>query len=209
MGVREGNQVQILSGVTPGEEVVVVGGLGMDDKAKVKVVTTAVEESDDDEDEDQSAPPDAPAPAEREMSELSTLPPVTANRDTEHWTARHGKPIIFVILTLVAVGIYLAATIPVAVFPSTDFPRIVVGADAGVYPDRSDAGDRDQTARRSGQYGARPRSPVLDHQPRHRRNRPVLHVERGYVPDAGTGERRYWRESSPRFPPTPSSPPIV
>lgn len=62
VGVREGNQVQLLSGVTPGEEVVVVGGLGIDDKAKVKVVTTAVEESDDDEDEDQSAPP-ATAPA--------------------------------------------------------------------------------------------------------------------------------------------------
>ena len=31
-------------------------------------------------------------------------------------------------------GIYLALTIPVAVFPSTDFPRIVVGADAGVVP---------------------------------------------------------------------------
>lgn len=53
LGVREGNQVQILSGVTPGEEVVTVGGLGVDDKAKVKVVTTAVEESDEDEDEDQ------------------------------------------------------------------------------------------------------------------------------------------------------------
>lgn len=56
VGVREGNQVQILSGLTPGEEVVVVGGLGLDDKAKVKVVTTAVEESDD-EDED-NAPPE-------------------------------------------------------------------------------------------------------------------------------------------------------
>ncbi len=52
----------------------------------------------------------------------------------EHWTARHGKPIIFVILTLVAVGVYLAFTIPVAVFPSTDFPRIVIGADNGVMP---------------------------------------------------------------------------
>jgi HlyD family secretion protein len=50
LGVRENNQVQILSGVAPGEEVVIVGGLGVDDKAKVKVVTTAVEESDDDED---------------------------------------------------------------------------------------------------------------------------------------------------------------
>jgi RND family efflux transporter MFP subunit len=46
-GVRDGNQVQILSGATPGEEVVVVGGMGLDDKAKVKVVTTTVEESDD------------------------------------------------------------------------------------------------------------------------------------------------------------------
>ena len=68
------------------------------------------------------------------MSQLSTLPPITSGRESEHWTARHGKPIIFVILTLVAVGIYLTLTIPVAVFPSTDFPRIVVGADAGVVP---------------------------------------------------------------------------
>ena len=51
LGVREGSQVQILSGVNPGEEVVIVGGMGVDDKAKVKVVTTAVEESDEDEDE--------------------------------------------------------------------------------------------------------------------------------------------------------------
>jgi HlyD family secretion protein len=59
LGVREGNQVQILSGVNPGEEVVTVGGMGLDDKAKVKIVTTAVEESDQDQDEN------APEPAER------------------------------------------------------------------------------------------------------------------------------------------------
>jgi CzcA family heavy metal efflux pump len=69
------------------------------------------------------------------MSELSTAPPkASTGNETPHWTARHGKPIIFVILTLLAVGIYLAVSIPVAVFPSTDFPRIVVGADVGVYP---------------------------------------------------------------------------
>ena len=67
------------------------------------------------------------------MSDLSTPRPA-ASGDTPHWTARHGKPIVFVILTLVAVGIYLAFTIPVAVFPDTDFPRIVVGVDNGVYP---------------------------------------------------------------------------
>jgi len=52
----------------------------------------------------------------------------------EHWTARFARPIIFVIVTLVAVGVYLAFNIPVAVFPSTDFPRIVVGVDNGVAP---------------------------------------------------------------------------
>ena len=38
------------------------------------------------------------------------------------------------IVTLIAIGVYLAFTIPVAVFPSTDFPRIVVGIDNGVAP---------------------------------------------------------------------------
>lgn len=52
----------------------------------------------------------------------------------EHWTARFARPIIFVIITMVAVGVYLAFNIPVAVFPSTDFPRIVVGVDNGVAP---------------------------------------------------------------------------
>src|SRR5947207_10104737 len=56
------------------------------------------------------------------------------NATDAHWTARHGKPIIFVILTLVAVGAYLATTVPVAVFPEVDFPRILVGVDNGVAP---------------------------------------------------------------------------
>ena len=58
LGIRQGSQVQILSGVNPGEEVVVSGGLGVDDKAKVKIVTTQVEESDEDQDE---KAPEAPA----------------------------------------------------------------------------------------------------------------------------------------------------
>jgi CzcA family heavy metal efflux pump len=56
------------------------------------------------------------------------------NLDAPHWTARHAKPVIFVILTLVAVGVFLALTIPVSVFPETNFPRIVVGIDNGVFP---------------------------------------------------------------------------
>ncbi len=38
LGVREGDKVQILSGVSPGDQVVTVGGIGLADKAKVRVV---------------------------------------------------------------------------------------------------------------------------------------------------------------------------
>jgi CzcA family heavy metal efflux pump len=68
------------------------------------------------------------------MSTSLMPPPGVEAPGSGHWTARHGRPIIFVILTLVAVGIYLALTIPIAVFPETNFPRIVVGVDNGVFP---------------------------------------------------------------------------
>src|SRR5690242_11691640 len=67
------------------------------------------------------------------MTEPSSNPPA-GNPPAEHWTAQFSRPIIFVIITLVAIGAYLAFTIPVAVFPATDFPRIVVGIDNGVAP---------------------------------------------------------------------------
>jgi len=54
--------------------------------------------------------------------------------EQEHWSARFGKPIIFIVVALMVVGAYLASTIPVSVFPNTNFPRIVVGVDNGVMP---------------------------------------------------------------------------
>jgi len=57
LGIREGDKVQILNGARPGDEVVVVGGLGVDDKAKVRKVDTTVQESDD-EDNAPEAPKD-------------------------------------------------------------------------------------------------------------------------------------------------------
>ncbi len=60
--------------------------------------------------------------------------PNPVNAASEHWTARFSRPVIFIILTLVGMGIYYAFTIPVAVFPATDFPKIVVGVDNGVAP---------------------------------------------------------------------------
>ena len=62
------------------------------------------------------------------------IQPSTPLSEPDHWTASHGKSIVFIILTLIAVGVYLAFTIPVSVFPSTDFPRIVIGVDNGVAP---------------------------------------------------------------------------
>src|SRR3954452_24135047 len=53
---------------------------------------------------------------------------------SEHWTARHLKSIVFVIAAMAMFGVFLATKIPVAVFPSTNFPRIVIGVDNGVMP---------------------------------------------------------------------------
>jgi multidrug efflux pump subunit AcrB len=67
----------------------------------------------------------------------STLtPPVvdSIERAESYWFARHSKSIIFLIITLALVGTYLGFTLPVAVFPETDFPRIIIGVDNGVMP---------------------------------------------------------------------------
>jgi len=50
------------------------------------------------------------------------------------WFRRFSSPILFLLVSLALVGVYLAFQIPVAVFPSTDFPRIVIGVDNGVMP---------------------------------------------------------------------------
>jgi multidrug efflux pump subunit AcrB len=52
----------------------------------------------------------------------------------QHWIAQHSRPVIFLILTLGLLGAYLAFTIPVSVFPSTDFPRVLISVDNGVMP---------------------------------------------------------------------------
>src|SRR6516225_10100777 len=51
-----------------------------------------------------------------------------------YWFSRYGKALIFLVLILVAAGTYLAFTIPISVFPTTNFPRVVIGVDNGVMP---------------------------------------------------------------------------
>ena len=54
LGVRYGDKIQVTNGARPGDEVVIAGGLGVDDKAKVKIVGAA---TDQEEDEDEPPPP--------------------------------------------------------------------------------------------------------------------------------------------------------
>src|SRR6201993_1247442 len=51
-----------------------------------------------------------------------------------HWLANNSRTVIFLIIVIALVGGYQAFNIPIAVFPSTDFPRIVIGIDNGVMP---------------------------------------------------------------------------
>jgi multidrug efflux pump subunit AcrB len=59
----------------------------------------------------------------------------TSSEDGQrYWFTRYGKSIVFLVLILVAAGAYLAFTIPISVFPTTDFPRVLIGVDNGVMP---------------------------------------------------------------------------
>lgn len=52
VGVRQGDRVQIISGVSEGDQVVTSGGLGLDDKAKVTIQQPKGEDEDEDDDDD-------------------------------------------------------------------------------------------------------------------------------------------------------------
>ncbi len=135
VGVRNGDDVQILSGVKAGDKVITEGGLGLDDKAKIQIAKPG-------EEDDKTANSRAARPTQKER------PPRTRNEhhvrtsarasfrrgDVQHWTARYLKSVIFIVIALSLFGVYLALSIPIAVFPATNFPRIVVGIDNGVMP---------------------------------------------------------------------------
>jgi multidrug efflux pump subunit AcrB len=60
--------------------------------------------------------------------------PPAAERSERYWFARHSTSIVFLICILAIVGVYEALTLPIAVFPTTNFPRIIIGVDNGVMP---------------------------------------------------------------------------
>ena len=113
---------RFISGVQEGEKVMTSGGLGLDDKARSKSKALRHDEDDDD-----------GTDKERMMTEDKN----SAIPGSGHGiTGRRGfrGPSSSSSSRSSAMGVYLAFNIPVAVFPSTDFPRIVVGIDNGVAP---------------------------------------------------------------------------
>lgn len=51
-----------------------------------------------------------------------------------YWFAVLSKAVIVVILALAAIGAFSALSIPIAVFPTTNFPRVIIAIDNGVMP---------------------------------------------------------------------------
>ena len=58
----------------------------------------------------------------------------TSHSSGSFWLARSTRTIFFFTAILTITGIYLAFQVPISVFPSTDFPRVVIGVDNGVMP---------------------------------------------------------------------------
>jgi len=59
---------------------------------------------------------------------------VTKESKRTPWFHRLSQPVWFLTASLALVGAYLAFTIPVSVFPDTNFPRIAIGVENGVMP---------------------------------------------------------------------------
>lgn len=60
--------------------------------------------------------------------------PKAGEQPPQYWFVTHSKSVIFLIITIALIGAYLAFTLPVSVFPETNFPRILIGVDNGVMP---------------------------------------------------------------------------
>src|SRR5208283_967678 len=54
--------------------------------------------------------------------------------DDRYWFTRYAKSLVFLILIVAIAGAYLAFTVPTSVFPTTDFPRVLIAVDNGVMP---------------------------------------------------------------------------
>ena len=70
---------------------------------------------------------------------MASVPPLSDNElrsedDSTFWLPRWARTIFFMAFVLTVVGIFAFFQTPIAVFPETNFPRIVIGIDNGVMP---------------------------------------------------------------------------
>ena len=54
--------------------------------------------------------------------------------ESSFWLSRMASTIFFLVVVLFVGGVYAAFQVPIAVFPDTNFPRVVIGVDNGVMP---------------------------------------------------------------------------
>jgi CzcA family heavy metal efflux pump len=73
-----------------------------------------------------------PAPNIEKQNARSAL--VQNSAGDNPWFSVQSKAVIAVIVSLIVAGIYAATTIPIAVFPTTNFPRVIISIDNGVMP---------------------------------------------------------------------------
>ncbi len=62
------------------------------------------------------------------------LEPTKTKPAETYWLARSVRTVLFLAVVLTAAGIYAFFKTPIAVFPETNFPRVVIGVDNGVMP---------------------------------------------------------------------------
>jgi multidrug efflux pump subunit AcrB len=70
---------------------------------------------------------------------MASIPPPSGSSarvelGSAFWLPRWVRTIFFVAFALTAVGIFAFFQTPIAVFPETNFPRVVIGVDNGVMP---------------------------------------------------------------------------
>ncbi|MGC1660819.1 MAG: efflux RND transporter permease subunit [Candidatus Acidiferrales bacterium] len=69
---------------------------------------------------------------------METPPPASAPgkffTSRPRWFQRFSRPILFIVICVAITGAFVAFSVPVSVFPNTDFPRVVIGVDNGVMP---------------------------------------------------------------------------
>ncbi len=127
LGARENGMVQIVRGVSPGEQVITVGAIGLENDAKVRIVQPG----------GKMRPRPAPTGTERRNEHRATAraargePTRAGRRGPLDRTPRQGDHLFDSHADHAG---HLHVAIPVAVFPETNFPRVVVGVDNGVMP---------------------------------------------------------------------------